>query len=88
MKIKSARSFRQWYKTEYKKKKKEDSSYDENFIGTYYDIGEERINGFYELFHGDKPNIANDLMDGLKNAQDSQAIYEFIQNAADCDSDY
>jgi hypothetical protein len=88
MKIKSAKSFRTWYKTEYKKKKKEDTSYDEHFIGTYYDIGEERINGFYELFHGDKPNIANDLMDGLKNAQDSQAIYEFIQNAADCDSDY
>lgn len=88
MKIKSAKSFRTWFKTEHKKKKIDDPTYDEDFIGTYYDKGNDRINGFYELFHGDKPNIANDLMDGLKNAQDSQAIYEFIQNAADCSSDY
>ncbi|MBS1763971.1 MAG: hypothetical protein JSS90_03265 [Bacteroidetes bacterium] len=89
MKIKSAKSFRFWFKTEHKKKKPNDTSYNENFIGTYYDEdGGGRINGFYELFHGDKPNIPNDLMDGLKNAQDSQAIYEFVQNAADCNSDY
>lgn len=89
MKIKSAKSFRIWFKTEHKKKKINDPSYDENFIGTYYDTENgDRINGFYELYHGDKPNIPNDLMDGLKNAQDNQAVYEFVQNAVDCNSSY
>ncbi|MDI9357360.1 MAG: hypothetical protein QM528_00255 [Phycisphaerales bacterium] len=86
MKIKSARLFRNWYKTEVKKLKDSDQSYNENFVGTYYEERGEHIKGFFEMYHGDKPNIASYLPSILKIAEDGQAIYEFLQNAVDCGS--
>ncbi len=47
----------------------------------------EEVVGFFSAYHGMKSNIANFLATGLQNAEDGQAIYEFLQNAADCESD-
>jgi hypothetical protein len=38
------------------------------------------------MYHGDKPDIAGYLPSILKIAEDGQAIYEFLQNAVDCNS--
>jgi hypothetical protein len=88
MKIKSAKSFRFWYKTKVKEIDKNSPSYNENFIGTYHNDKEngKKIKGFFEMYHGDKPNIADYLPSILKIAEDGQAIYEFLQNAVDCNS--
>lgn len=84
MKIKSINNLRWHYKTIVRQKK--GYEYDSNFVGTYHKDGTKTINGFFELFHGDKPNIARFLPSVLKIAEDGQAIYEFLQNAVDCNS--
>jgi Histidine kinase-, DNA gyrase B-, and HSP90-like ATPase len=87
MKIKSAKSFRQWYKTEVKEIEIDNRIHDENFIGTYYrKDGEKTIKGFFEMYHGDKGDIKSYLPSILKIAEDGQAIYEFLQNAVDSGS--
>ena len=87
MKIKSAKSFRTWYKTEIKEIDKNDKFHNENFIGTYYkEEDKPTIKGFFEMYHGHKPDIASYLPSILKIAEDGQAIYEFLQNAVDCKS--
>lgn len=87
MKIKSAKSFRFWYKTKIKEIERNDPTYNENFVGTYHkENGKKTIKGFFEMYHGDKPDIASYLPSILKIAEDGQAIYEFLQNAVDCGS--
>ncbi|MDR2065231.1 MAG: hypothetical protein LBP85_05950 [Prevotellaceae bacterium] len=86
MKIKSAKSFRSWYKTEIIEIDRNNPDYDENFVGTYYKKNGRKIKGFFEMYHGDKPDIAGYLLSILKIAEDGQAIYEFLQNAVDCNS--
>ena len=87
MKIKSAKSFRFWYKTKIKEIDRNDHTHNENFVGTYHkENGKKTIKGFFEMYHGDKPNIASYLPSILKIAEDGQAIYEFLQNAVDCGS--
>ncbi|AZI66159.1 ATP-binding protein [Kaistella daneshvariae] len=87
MKIKSAKSFRFWYKTKIKEIEKTDQTHNENFVGTYHkENGKKTIKGFFEMYHGDKPDIASYLPSILKIAEDGQAIYEFLQNAVDCGS--
>jgi hypothetical protein len=86
MKIKSAKSFRFWYKTKEKQIEKDNLNYNENFIGTYHTENGKKIKGFFEMYHGDKPDIAGYLPSILKIAEDGQAIYEFLQNAVDCES--
>ena len=54
----------------------------EHFIGVQNDD----ITGFFHLFHGTKNEIADFLRGSFDMAEDSQAIFEFIQNAADCGS--
>lgn len=54
----------------------------EHFIGTQFNSH----SGFFWLFHGAKGEIANFLRANFQMAEDEQAVYEFIQNAADCDS--
>lgn len=39
--------------------------------------------GFFSILHGKKENIAGFIQPQLQNAEDEQAIYEFVQNAAD-----
>jgi hypothetical protein len=75
MKIKSAKSFRFWYKTKVKEHNKDDKSYDENFVGTYHVDNGKKIKGFFEMYHGDKPDIAGYLPSILKIAENR---YVFI----------
>ena len=86
MKIKSAKSFRLNYKIETKGIDSLDESYNENFIGTYHEENGKKTKGFFEMYHGHKPDIAGYLPSILKIAEDGQAIYEFLQNAVDCNS--
>ncbi|MDW8296222.1 MAG: hypothetical protein RMJ97_04985, partial [Raineya sp.] len=86
MKIKSVRAFRFWYKTKVKGIDKNNQDYNENFVGTYHTENNKRIKGFFEMYHGDKPDIKAYLPSILKIAEDGQAIYEFLQNAVDCNS--
>jgi len=89
MKIKSAKSFRFWYKTKIKEIQRNDPTHNENFVGTYHkENGKKTIKGFFEMYHGDKPDIASYLPSILKIAEDGQAIYEFLQNAVDCGSSH
>ena len=88
MKIKSIKNFRWWYKS-FVKERKTDNNTDETFIGTYFrSNGQATKKGFFEMFHGDKPDIAGYLPSILKIAEDGQAIYEFLQNAVDCNSSH
>lgn len=87
MKIKSAKDFRYWYKTKHLGIDENDRTYNENFLGTYHkENGDIKIKGFFNMYHGDKPDIASFLPSILKIAEDGQAIYEFLQNAVDCGS--
>jgi hypothetical protein len=86
MKIKSAKAFRYWYKTKVKEIDKDNQQHNENFAGTYHSKNGKKIKGFFEMYHGDKPDIASYLPSILKIAEDGQAIYEFLQNAVDCNS--
>ena len=88
MKIHSSSSFRHWYKTEVKQYSAEDDRHDENFVGCTLRNEEGRIlkSGFFEMYHGDKDEVDKYLPSVLDIAEDGQAIYEFLQNAADCGS--
>lgn len=77
MKIKDISKFRTYWK-----EKEGFKGFDENFIGTNYN----RVNGFYRIVNGTVHDIKADLTPKLQNAQDEQAIYEFLQNAADSNS--
>lgn len=57
-------------------------NWDENFIGSIHGDN----SGFYKMVNGIVHNIKADLTPKLQNAQDEQAIYEFLQNAADSQS--
>ena len=86
MKIKSANYFRQKYHTDIRGFK-EGSGYDVDYIGSSHTLSTgERVKGFFDLYHGDKESIEGLLSTFLKIAEDGQAIYEFLQNAADCGS--
>lgn len=81
MKIKSAQSFRKWYRN-LNKGRKSSEFWDENFMGAQY--GD--ISGFFAMYHGDKEEIKDFLRKEVEMAEDGQAIYEFVQNAADSDA--
>jgi hypothetical protein len=59
------------------------SDWNENFIGSVHNS---QMFGFYRMVNGIVDNIKADLKPKLQNAQDEQAIYEFLQNAADSQS--
>lgn len=81
MKVNSAKAYRQWIKSQ-----EDRSEVDEDFIGCSYDAGDKKIKGFFNLFHGKKDDIEKYLPSLLDIAEDNQAIYEFLQNAVDCDA--
>lgn len=76
MLLKNTSKFRQAWKTE---QGYDMPHWDENFIGATF----EQTSGFYKMVNGIVSNIKADLTPKLQNAQDAQAIYEFLQNAAD-----
>ena len=82
MKIKSAKSFRQWYKNLIPGRKNAPQYYDENFMGVQH----KDLSGFLSMYHGDKEDIYGFLRKEVEMAEDGQAIYEFVQNAADSNS--
>lgn len=82
MKIKSAKSFRKWYKNLIPARKKHPDDWNEDFMGTLY----KEESGFLQMYHGDKEDVYGFLRKEVEMAEDGQAIYEFVQNAADSDS--
>jgi hypothetical protein len=61
---------------------------DIDFIGSYYPNKENwQKKGFFNLYHGIKDNEENSIETLVKIAEDSQAIYEFLQNAVDANAD-
>jgi hypothetical protein len=82
MKIKSAKSFRTWYKNLIPARKQADFLWDENFIGVQH----KDLSGFFTMYHGDKEQVYDFLRKEVEMAEDGQAIYEFVQNAADSNS--
>ncbi|MFN8438246.1 MAG: hypothetical protein U0V72_11490 [Cytophagales bacterium] len=82
MKIKSAKSFREWFKNLEKARIEASKYYDEDFIG---DKHEDTL-GFFHMYHGTKGEIRGFLSGSVEMAEDGQAIYEFVQNAADSNS--
>lgn len=79
--VNSAKIYRQWVK-----EKEIRPDVDENFIGCSYNTGDYVIKGFFNMFHGMKPDIEKYLPSLLDIAEDNQAIYEFLQNAVDCNA--
>jgi hypothetical protein len=87
MKIRDIQNFRGFYKTGVRKSW--DKNRDENFIGSSISINNRTYFGFFDIYHGDKAKkegIEGFLRGFLDMAQDSQAIYEFLQNAVDANS--
>ena len=82
MKIKSAKSFRTWFKNLEKARIEASKYYDEDFIGDKH--GDTL--GFFHMYHGTKDEVRGFLSGSVEMAEDGQAIYEFVQNAADSDS--
>ena len=80
MQIKNMAQFRSLWK---KSQGYEMTNWNEHFIGSNF----EQINGFYKMVNGIVENIKADMTPKLQNAQDEQAIYEFLQNAADSAAD-
>ena len=75
----------QAFRTHYKNRKpvyRNNPAADEHFIGSQH--GD--TSGFFLLFHGDKQVVGDFLRSNFQMAEDAQAVYEFIQNAADCHS--
>ena len=77
--VNSAKEYRKWVKDQ-----EDRPEVSEDFIGCSYDNNGQKIKGFFNLFHGMKPNIEKYLPSLLDIAEDNQAIYEFLQNAVDC----
>jgi hypothetical protein len=65
-----------------KREYKQTDQWNEHFLGYSH---EEQF-GFFKLMHGKKADIRGFLTKEVQMAEDGQAIYEFIQNAADCDA--
>jgi len=82
MKIKSAKSFRIWFKNKDKARQEASTYWDENFMGSQQ--GDK--SGFFKMYHGEKDKIYDFLRKEVEMAEDGQAIYEFVQNAADSES--
>lgn len=62
MKIKSAKSFRQWYKNLIPVRKHAAQYWDENFMGVQH----KDLSGFLAMYHGDKEDIYGFLRKKLK----------------------
>jgi hypothetical protein len=84
MKVKSTEALRYFIKTQ--KGGDFDRRTDSDFIGSYHGSPAKGVKGFFKIYHGIKEDISSYLQSILKIAEDGQAVYEFIQNAVDCNS--
>ena len=84
MKIKDIAQFRTYYRNMIPARRNTEGI-NEHFIGSYND---ELTQGFFAFCNGDKQNdeIGSFLKSFLDMAKDTQAIYEFLQNAVDANS--
>ena len=82
MKIKDIKKFREFvWQTE----DKSNPNIDFDFIGV--SSSETDKHGFFKMFHGiNRGGVDNKITGLLELAEDTQGVYEFIQNAADCSS--
>lgn len=86
MKIKYMQGFRRWI-WQHPQGGNAERSIDFNFMGSYIQLPNGSWkHGFFKMYHGIKENIAGYLPSILKIAEDGQAIYEFLQNAVDCNA--
>ena len=83
MQVKDIRKFREFYKAHIKRTL--DNDRNPHFAGEEKIIDGKTEFGFFEMFNG-QGDIENKLTTILNIAGDSQAIYEFMQNAVDADS--
>lgn len=68
-------------------RKDSDKIRDLDFIGCYHEENNQVLKkGFFDLYHGYKPSEIDFLRSQVEIAEDSQAIYEFLQNAVDADA--
>jgi len=84
MKIKNIKIFRKLFKEKVRVIK--DENRNENFIGHSFPNNNSETFGFFEIYHGQKSDIHKFITPFLTMAQDTQAVYELIQNANDSDS--
>ena len=84
MKILNIRSFREFFKSNIRIT--QDQNRNPHFAGHSRQIENSTQFGFFDLYHGIKPNMENLLKTILEMARDSQALYEFMQNAVDAKS--
>jgi hypothetical protein len=83
MKIRSTKALRYYITTQ--KQGIFDKKTDPNFIGSHH-ISPLNKKGFFSVMHAVRDPISLYLQPILKIAEDGQAVFEFIQNAVDCDS--
>lgn len=85
MQIQNIRLFRKKIIQEPSKALKQEF-FDENFIGVIYESNDKM--GFFNAMHSNKKDIKGFLTGagGLRISENDQTIYEFLQNAADCNS--
>lgn len=85
MKVKDTRTFRDFYKSNVKQTG--DTNRNPHFAGRERSLNENESEfGFFEMFHGPNGEMQNLLKTILEMARDSQALYEFMQNAVDAES--
>jgi len=82
MKIKSMKAFRHDFKMSIDGLKHDEC--DENFMGWKHN----KTPGLFAMFHGEKSDVEGLLAMPTEMAEDGQAVYEFIQNAADSDASH
>ena len=82
--VKSIRIFREFFKSNIRESN--DPKRNPHFAGHSLRTEQGNIYGFFDLYHGLKPDIENLLKTILEMARDSQALYEFMQNAVDQES--
>lgn len=94
LKIKNSQAYRTFFKEVLKGLKTD--KIDEHLLGPYQvDAEGNRSTGWFELFYGDavgngnpREGVRNKLLAFLNMAKDSQAVYEFLQNASDAGSSH
>jgi len=82
--INNIKQYREWYKNS-KHTRQGNNFYEIDFIGVKYGEKQQEKYGFFEMFHGEK-DIRGFLRKDVNMAEDGQAIFELIQNAADKDN--
>jgi hypothetical protein len=84
LRVKDVRNFRTFFKTNICENTLVNR--DPHFAGHSRITPSGNVFGFFDLYHGRKPDMENLLKTVLEMARDSQALYEFMQNAVDAES--